>query len=69
MATPAWPFEGLALPWVILFTACLVVVAAMFGWTLLLFVRGQAAILHPPEPPPGGADDFTWIFLRGTRRW
>ena len=63
MTTPTWPFEGLALPWVILFTACLVVVAAMFGWTLLLFVRGQTAILRPPAPPREGADAFTWIFL------
>jgi 1,2-diacylglycerol 3-beta-glucosyltransferase len=62
-ASPAWPFEGLALPWVILFTACLVVVAGMFAWTLLLFVRGHGAILHPPEPPPAGADAFTWVFL------
>ena len=29
LADPQWPFEGLALPWVILFTACLVVVAGM----------------------------------------
>ncbi len=60
---PAWPFEGLALPWVILFTVCLVVVVAMFGWTLLLFVRGHSAIVAPPEPPPAGADAFTWVFL------
>src|ERR1700753_2142596 len=63
MADPRFPFEGLAWPWVILFTACLVVVAAMFGWTLLLFIRGHRAILHPPEPPPEGADAFTWVFL------
>jgi 1,2-diacylglycerol 3-beta-glucosyltransferase len=63
LADPTWPFEGLALPWVILFTACLVVVACMFGWTLLLFVRGHSAIVHPPEPPPGGADAFIWVFL------
>ena len=63
MASPQWPFEGLALPWVVLFTACLVVVAGMFAWTLLLFVRGHGAILHPPEPPPEGADAFTWVFL------
>jgi 1,2-diacylglycerol 3-beta-glucosyltransferase len=63
MADPKFPFEGLAWPWVVLFTACLVVVAAMFGWTLLLFIRGHRAILHPPEPPPEGADAFTWVFL------
>jgi 1,2-diacylglycerol 3-beta-glucosyltransferase len=63
MASPAWPFEGLALPWVILFSVCVVIVAAMFGWTLLLFVRGHRTIVDPPEPPPGGADAFTWVFL------
>ena len=63
METPSWPFEGLALPWEILFTACLVVVVAMFLWTLLLFVRSHAAVLHPPEVPPGGADGFSWVFL------
>jgi 1,2-diacylglycerol 3-beta-glucosyltransferase len=63
VSTPTWPFEGLSLPWEILFTVCLVVVAAMFLWTLLLFVRGHAVIAHPPQPPPDGADAFTWIFL------
>lgn len=58
-----WPFEGLALPWVILFTVCLVVVVGIFCWVLLLFIRGHASILHPPEPPPEGADGFTWVFL------
>jgi cellulose synthase/poly-beta-1,6-N-acetylglucosamine synthase-like glycosyltransferase len=56
-------FEGLAWPWVVLFSGCLVVVAGMFLWTLMLFVRGHAAILHPPDPPPEGADAFTWVFL------
>ena len=63
MATPTWPFEGLPLPWVVLFTVCLVVVVAMFLWTLLLFVRGHKAIMRPPEPPPEGADAFSWVFL------
>jgi cellulose synthase/poly-beta-1,6-N-acetylglucosamine synthase-like glycosyltransferase len=63
MTSPAWPFEGLALPWVILFTACLVVVVGMFGWTLLLFIRGHGTIVDPPEPPPGAADAFSWVFL------
>jgi 1,2-diacylglycerol 3-beta-glucosyltransferase len=58
-----WPFEGLALPWVILFTLCLVVVVEIFCWVLLLFIRGHASIVHPPEPPPEGADGFTWVFL------
>jgi 1,2-diacylglycerol 3-beta-glucosyltransferase len=58
-----WPFDGLALPWVVLFTICLVVVVGIFFWILLLFIRGHATIVHPPEPPPEGADGFTWVFL------
>jgi 1,2-diacylglycerol 3-beta-glucosyltransferase len=61
--TPTWPFEGLPAGWEALFTVCLVVVAAMFCWTLLLFVRGHKAIAHPPPPPPEGADAFSWVFL------
>ncbi len=63
MATPTWPFEGLPLAWAVLFTICLVVVVAMFLWTLLLFVRGHKAIARPPQPPPEGADAFSWVFL------
>jgi cellulose synthase/poly-beta-1,6-N-acetylglucosamine synthase-like glycosyltransferase len=63
MADPRWPFEGLAWPWVVLFTVCLVVVAGMFCWTLLLFIRGHGAIVNPPEPSAAGADAFTWVFL------
>ncbi len=63
MPTPTWPFEGLPVGWEALFTVCLVVVVAMFLWTLLLFVRGHAAIVHPPQPPPDGADAFSWVFL------
>ncbi|HET7445210.1 MAG TPA: glycosyltransferase family 2 protein [Solirubrobacterales bacterium] len=63
MGTPKWPFEGLALPWEILFSVCLVVVAAMFLWSLLLFVRAHAALVKPPPLPPGGADAFSWVFL------
>jgi 1,2-diacylglycerol 3-beta-glucosyltransferase len=49
--------------WEILFTICLVVVVAMFLWTALLFLRGHAAIVHPPQPPADGADAFSWAFL------
>lgn len=38
-------------------------VVAMFLWTLLLFVRGHKAIVRPPQPPPEGADAFSWVFL------
>jgi 1,2-diacylglycerol 3-beta-glucosyltransferase len=60
---PTWPFEGLPVGWEILFTVCFVVVVAMFCWTALLFVRGHAAIVHPPQPPPEGAEAFSWVFL------
>jgi 1,2-diacylglycerol 3-beta-glucosyltransferase len=63
VATPTWPFEGLPVPWEVLFSVCLLVVVAMFLWSLLLFVRAHAAIAHPPEAPPGGADEFTWVFM------
>lgn len=63
MSTPTWPFENLPVGWEILFTVCLVVVVAMLLWTVLLFLRGHAAIAHPPKPPPEGADAFTWVFL------
>jgi 1,2-diacylglycerol 3-beta-glucosyltransferase len=58
-----WPFEGLALPWVVLFTVCLVVVLGIFCWVVLLFVRGHGSIIDPPAPPPEGADGFSWVFL------
>jgi 1,2-diacylglycerol 3-beta-glucosyltransferase len=63
MSTPRWPFEGLPIPWEILFSVCLVVVFAMFLWSLLLFVRAHAAIAKPPPVPPAGADAFSWVFL------
>ncbi len=63
MGAPTWPFEGLPVGWEILFTICLVVVVAMFLWTALLFLRGHAAIVHPPQPPADGADAFSWVFL------
>jgi 1,2-diacylglycerol 3-beta-glucosyltransferase len=63
MSTPTWPFEGLPVGWEILFSVCLAVVVAMFLWTLLLFVRGHAAAVRPPQAPPQGADAFSWVFL------
>jgi 1,2-diacylglycerol 3-beta-glucosyltransferase len=63
VAAPTWPFEGLPLAWEVLFSVCFCVVVAMFLWTLLLFVRGHSAIVHPPGAPPGCADAFEWIFL------
>lgn len=63
LATPTWPFEGLPTLWAVLFTVCLVVVVAMFLWTTMLFVRGHRAIVRPPQPPPEGADAFSWVFL------
>lgn len=58
-----FPFEGLPLPWAAIDTICLIVVVAIFFWVLILFVRGHATIVHPPEPPPEGADGFNWVFF------
>src|SRR5664279_707306 len=63
MATPTWPFENLPLAWEVLFSVCLLVVVAMFLWTLLLFVRAHAAIAHPPSSSLAGSEAFSWIFL------
>jgi 1,2-diacylglycerol 3-beta-glucosyltransferase len=58
-----WPFEGLPLPWEILFSIAFVVVVAMFSWTVLLFVRGWWAESRAPRASNEDADDFTWVFL------
>src|ERR1700742_4024922 len=58
-----WPFAGLALACQDLFAVCFAIVVVMFLWSLLLFVRGHAAIAHPPDAPEEGADAFTWVFL------
>jgi cellulose synthase/poly-beta-1,6-N-acetylglucosamine synthase-like glycosyltransferase len=63
MATPTWPFDGLPLPWELLFSICFGVVVAMFLWTLMLFVRGHRAFVSPPEAPADGAGAFSWVFL------
>src|SRR3954449_1448195 len=63
LAALVWPFAGLALAWQILFGVCFAIVVVMFLWSLLLFVRGHAAIVHPPAAPAAGADAFTWVFL------
>jgi 1,2-diacylglycerol 3-beta-glucosyltransferase len=58
-----WPFGGLPSGWEAVFALALVVVVAMFAWTVLLFVRGQRSIKSPPQPPELGADGFTWVFF------
>ena len=63
MATPTWPFEGLPLAWEVLFGICLVVVVAMFLWTLMLFLRGHRAIVRPPVAAAEAADGFNWVFM------
>jgi len=63
MPTPTWPFEGLPFGLEILFGVCLGVVVAMFLWTLLLFLRGHRAFMHPPDAPADAADAFDWVFL------
>ena len=63
MVATTLPFEGLPTAWGIVLAVCFTVVVAMFLWSLLLFVHARHACAHPPEPPPEGADAFTWVFL------
>jgi hypothetical protein len=63
VATLHWPFEGLPLPWDVLFGVAFVVVVSMFGWTVLLFVRGWWAEASAPHASAADADHFTWVFL------
>ena len=63
LAVTDWPLRGLAWPWETLFAVCLILVVAMLLWSLLLFVRAQAALTSPPAVPPDGSDGFRWVFL------
>jgi len=57
------PFQGLPVVWTIVLSAALVLILAMFGWSVLLLVRGRRARRNAPEARPGGDDDFLWVFL------
>lgn len=57
------PFQGLPMVWTIVLSAGLVLILGMFGWSVLLFVRGRRARRNAPEARPGGDDDFLWVFL------
>jgi 1,2-diacylglycerol 3-beta-glucosyltransferase len=57
------PFEGLPLVWQILFTVALCIVAGMFLWTLVLFVRSGRDEHTEREPDPALTDAFMWVFL------
>lgn len=57
------PFAGVPLEWSIVLAIGLVVIVSMLGWAAVLFVRGQRARVRAPQPPPQGADAFTWVFL------
>ena len=59
----SWAFRGLAWPWAGLFTICLLIVAAVLLWSLLLFIRAHAVLLAPPPVPPDGSGGFEWVFL------
>jgi cellulose synthase/poly-beta-1,6-N-acetylglucosamine synthase-like glycosyltransferase len=58
-----WPFEGLPLPWNVMFSVAFAVVVMMFAWTVLLFVRGWWAEARAPRASVAEADAFTWVFL------
>jgi 1,2-diacylglycerol 3-beta-glucosyltransferase len=62
VAALQWPFEGLPLGWELLMTVALVVVLAMFLWTLGLFVRAlrwKGFDLDEYEDP----SKFLWVFM------
>ncbi len=57
------PFEGIDQPWRTFLLIALVTIVLMFVWTFVLFVRGQRARSHSPEPSQEIADSYTWVFL------
>jgi cellulose synthase/poly-beta-1,6-N-acetylglucosamine synthase-like glycosyltransferase len=57
------PFEGLATPWLVLFTLALVVIVVLVSWTAVLFANARRALRNPAPAPASGTDSFTWIFL------
>ncbi len=63
MASVVWPFAGLPAGWQVLFGVALGIIVSMFCWTLVLFIRGQRAMRHPPDASEEGAGLFTWVFL------
>ncbi len=63
MGDVRWPFDGLPSGWETLLSVALVVVVAMFVWTAILFVRGLRSAARPPVVPPGGTDEFLWVFI------
>ena len=59
LAGLALPFEGLPTFWSVVFSIALVVLLAIFAWTVVLFVRG----LRYELPEPADPNEFTWVFL------
>lgn len=60
---PAWPFAGLPAGWDALFGVVLAVIAGMFAWNLLLFVRGRRSTAAPPPASEEDVRSLTWVFL------
>lgn len=63
MTAVAMPFEGL--PWLaeLILTVALVVIVLMLLWTSVLFVRGQRARRHAPDPDDEFTDSLSWVFI------
>jgi 1,2-diacylglycerol 3-beta-glucosyltransferase len=56
-------FDGLPVGWQVFFGLALVVVALMFAWSTVLFLRSGRAERRAPAPTANGTDAFTWVFL------
>jgi cellulose synthase/poly-beta-1,6-N-acetylglucosamine synthase-like glycosyltransferase len=56
-------FAGLPTGWQVYFIVAFVIVAAMFLWTVVLFVRAGHAERHVVDADPHGADSLAWVFL------
>lgn len=57
------PFPGVPAPLQGLFVLALLVVVAMFAWTVLLFARGNRAERRAPATSDELTDRFLWVFM------
>lgn len=64
LSATSLPFEGLPMPWLVLFCVAFALIVVLLAWTGGLFVLGRRvrrqAVKAPPEGPTG---EFLWVFL------